>query len=518
MNNNTIDVGLDFGGRHIRAAYRSRDYIISVPAPPSEAFWHPPIITLGHPSGGVAISVLKLLFYTEEMIQWGPKLHQQKAQTIVSDILENVYDSIYTYAGYEIGRLFITIPDWYPIIGRDRLKMATQRAGFDETYLISECQAAAIGYLEDYQHQEKKKIIIYSLGFTGFEAQIIEVGAGQMPRVLAQHSENIQGEGPDAVFSGKDLDLHLLHVALSTAQRYGLQFDLGNLQMYWSHLHRMVEQVKMSLSVDYEAVIEFPPELSQGNPIQMQFPRMVLEQVLYPKVIDPSTHIVQSLMNSINLTPDDIYHILLVGGTTRIPAIQQSLTQIFGDKLVQPREDIIARGAASIDFFTDQEEPDFSRLLNLHQDLSPLQQTDPKFDSANHALTSIEIPEPDVHEDDLKEVTDAKDSIVKAKSLAEEDTAEDLPRPSDESESKSTNILLEQQTLTEQVQANYNQNLNDRKADKNNETTPLSALRHKVEAQIEQGNYDDAQKLLREADQEISQLHEHLQQVMASDS
>lgn len=516
MDNNTIDVGLDFGGRHIRAAYRSRDYVISVPAPPSEAFWHPPIITLGHPSGGVAISVLKLLFYTEEMIQWGPKLHQQKAQTIVSDLLEDVYDSIYTYAGYEIGRLFITIPDWYPIIGRDRLKMATQRAGFDETHLISECQAAALGYLEDYQHQEKKKIVIYSLGFTGFEAQIIEVGAGQMPRVLAQHSENIQGEGPDAVFSGKDLDLHLLHVALSTAQRYGLQLDLANLQMYWSHLHRMVEQVKMSLSVDYEAIVEFPPELSLGSPIQMQFPRMILEQVLYPKVIDPSTHIVQSLMENIDLTPDDIHHVLLVGGTTRIPAIQQSLKQIFGDKLVQPREDIIARGAASIDFFTDQEKPDFSRLLNLHQDLSPLQQTDPKVDSANHALTSIEIPKPDVYEDDFKDITDTKDSIVKAKSPSEDDTEEDLP--SDEAESQDTNILLDQKTLTQRVQANYNQNLNDNKANKNDETAPLSALRQKIEAQIAQGNYDDAQELLKEADQEIHLLRERLQQVMASDS
>lgn len=370
MTDDAIDVGLDFGGRQFRASYRLGEHIISVPAPNSENAWFPPMITIPHPNGGIAMSVLKLLLYSDQFIQYGPKTRQQKPQALLMEILEQVYASIESYAGYDIGRLFITTPDWYPASGRERYKMAAQAAGFREIHFISECQAAVLGYLEDYPEERQTKIFVYSLGFTGFEAQIIEIGADQGMTVLAQHGQNVHERRRPPVFSGRDLDLALLQVVLKTVHQFGLHLDVPTVQEHFAILHRMVEQAKMALAIDPNVAVQFPPDLmpeDEERAVIMQFPRLVLDRVLYPRIIEPSMDVVQQLLYEANIFPDDIHHVLLVGGTTRIPAIQDNLRQFFGDKLIQPREDIIARGAASVELFSSRQQIDVNTLLSAER-------------------------------------------------------------------------------------------------------------------------------------------------------
>lgn len=516
MYDDLIDVGLDFGGRHIRASYRLGKHIISVPASNAEAFWIPPMVTLAAPNGGIAVSVLKLLLFSDQMIHYGMNARQQKPQPIFMDMLEQINESIASYAGYDVGRLFLGIPDWYPNVGRERLKMAAQAAGYEEVHLISESYAAVMGYLEDYPDEGPSKLLVYSLGFSGFEAQIIEIKEDSSIAVLAQHSQNVQGRSPiNAVLSGKDLDLYLLQQVFKAAQQNGIPISPQIVQTNWAHLHHMIEQVKMSLSVEPNVIMQFPYELMPTDrPLAMQFSRQILERVLFPNVVEPSERIIEGLLAETNLTTDDIHHVLLVGGSTRIPAVQSNLKVIFGDKLIQPREDIISRGAASVALYIDNKDDDFGTLVAEQDSMTDIPEAMSDISVAPDGLATINS----IEDTDNVAVTPIDDS------------GRIVPLDTADTEQTERNKFLETNAIKNQGTDTKNKGVNSPPIIQNNSTTKntgahkpvdidesntaesshIKTFIREVESVIQQQEYSQAQDMLDQAEEEIKQLRMRL--------
>jgi molecular chaperone DnaK len=253
-------------------------------------------------------------------------------------ILRKLKEAAESYLGHKIRKAVITVPAYFNDSQRQATKDAGQIAGLEVARIINEPTAAALAYGLDKKKNEK--IAVFDLGGGTFDISILDVGDGVF-EVLSTNGDTHLG--------GDDWDEALIHhIADQFKREQGI--DLRKDQMALQRLKEAAEKAKKDLSFQAQADINLPfitADQSGPKHLTMSISRAEFEKItdsLFERCKGP----VQKAMQDAGLKPSDIDEVVLVGGSTRMPRIQQIVQDIFGKephKGVNPDE-VVAIGAA----------------------------------------------------------------------------------------------------------------------------------------------------------------------------
>ncbi|HHY23725.1 MAG TPA: molecular chaperone DnaK [Clostridiaceae bacterium] len=242
------------------------------------------------------------------------------------------------YLGETITQAVITVPAYFSDSQRQATKDAGKIAGLEVLRIINEPTAAALAYGMDKQHDQK--IMVYDLGGGTFDVSILEIGDGVF-EVLATSGNNKLG--------GDDFDHRIIdYMAENFKRENGI--DLRNDKMAMQRLKEGAEKAKIELSSVASTNINLPfitADASGPKHLDITITKAKFEELiadLVEKTMGPTRQAIQDA----GLTPDKIDKILLVGGSTRVPAVQEAVKKYIGKepfKGINPDE-CVALGAA----------------------------------------------------------------------------------------------------------------------------------------------------------------------------
>ena len=260
------------------------------------------------------------------------------AQEISAMILRKLRQDAESYLGEPVTDAVITVPAYFNDIQRQATKDAGRIAGLNVKRIINEPTSAALAYgLDDGAAQ---KIMVYDLGGGTFDVSIIEIGEGVI-EVLATNGDNHLG--------GDDFDQRIVDHLLQELKRdhhVDIKKDLSALQ----RVREAAEQAKKELSASERAAITLP-YLTQGRGGMVHFETTLTRakfNELTRDLVERTGTPVMNALNDAGIAPSELGRVLLVGGSTRIPAVQEkvrALTGIVPSKNINPDE-CVAQGAA----------------------------------------------------------------------------------------------------------------------------------------------------------------------------
>jgi len=240
--------------------------------------------------------------------------------------------------GKTISQAVITVPAYFTDAQRQATKTAGEIAGFEVLQIINEPTAAALTY--DIRSEETEKLVVYDLGGGTFDVSVVEI-TGEVTEVLASHGNNQLG--------GDDFDRLLqLHLADLFRQAHGVEVPSDDATQ--ARLLRAAEQLKIDLSSHAFATVREAFLGSKGKTalhLETEVSREDLEKLIRPLLEDTLSAIDRALTDA-NLKPEDIDRIILVGGSTRIPLVQEMIAERLGQSPIdgiQP-DLCVALGAA----------------------------------------------------------------------------------------------------------------------------------------------------------------------------
>ena len=257
---------------------------------------------------------------------------------ISSYILANIKKSAEEYFGEKVTDAVITVPAYFSDSQRQATKDAGKIAGLNVLRIINEPTAASLAYGLDKKSEEK--IAIFDLGGGTFDISILEIGDGVF---------EVKATNGDTHLGGEDFDLRLIDY-LADEFRKDQGVDLRNDKMALQRLKEAAEKAKMELSTSMETDVNLPfITADAGGPkhLNIKLTRSKLEALvtdLLDKLEGPS----KVALKDAGLSSSDIDEVLLVGGMTRMPAVQDRVRKIFAkepNKGVNPDE-VVALGAA----------------------------------------------------------------------------------------------------------------------------------------------------------------------------
>lgn len=259
-------------------------------------------------------------------------------QTISAMILMQLKKDAEDFLGEPVTEAVITVPAYFNDIQRQATKDAGRIAGLEVKRIINEPTSAALSYGLD--HGEPQKVMVYDLGGGTFDVSVIEIGEGVI-EVLATAGNNHLG--------GDDFDQRIIDWMVKefkTQQHVDLTGDFAAMQ----RLRDAAEQVKKELSATESSQILLP-YLTQykGTPLHldMTLTRPKFEELIWD-LIEKTAEPVKNALNDAGLAASELNRVLLVGGSTRIPAVQRKVRELAGkepSKNINPDE-CVAKGAA----------------------------------------------------------------------------------------------------------------------------------------------------------------------------
>jgi len=260
-------------------------------------------------------------------------------QEVSAKILNKIRDVASNYLRTPVHRAVVTVPAYFTDRQRQSVKEAGKLVGMEVVRIINEPTSAALAYGVGKGLNEK--VVIYDLGGGTFDVSIIEI-RGQVFEV--------KSTGGDIFLGGIDFDNAMIHYVLREfQQKTGI--DLSQDPVAMQRIKDLAERTKIDLSSREEAPFNIPfiTMTAQGQPlnIEMKFTRKLLEQ-LTVDLIDRTLKIVARVLVDSGLSTKEIDEVMLVGGQTRMPIVQDRLTKFFGkapSKGVHPDE-AVAIGAA----------------------------------------------------------------------------------------------------------------------------------------------------------------------------
>jgi molecular chaperone DnaK len=257
---------------------------------------------------------------------------------ISSYILANIKKSAEEYLGEKVTNAVITVPAYFNDSQRQATKDAGKIAGLNVMRIINEPTAASLAYGLDKSNEGK--IVVFDLGGGTFDVSILEVGDGVF---------EVKATSGDTHLGGEDFDLRLVdYLADEFKKDQGI--DLRKDTMALQRLKEAAEKAKMELSSSMETDVNLPFITADANgPKHLNFriTRAKLE-ALVNDLLDKLEAPCKTAMNDAGITTGDIDEVILVGGMTRMPAVQERVRRIFGKvpgKNVNPDE-VVALGAA----------------------------------------------------------------------------------------------------------------------------------------------------------------------------
>ncbi len=261
-------------------------------------------------------------------------------QEISAMILQKMKKTAEDYLGEEVNRAVITVPAYFNDAQRQATKESGEIAGLKVERIINEPTAAALAYGLDKSNQNKK-IVVYDLGGGTFDVSILELGDGVF-EVLSTNGDTHLG--------GDDFDQVIINYLASEFKYKEGGLDLRKDPMALQRLKEASEKAKIELSSSNQTEINLPYiTATESGPkhLVLTLIRSKFEQ-LSEQLIQRSINPCSKALKDANLTTKDIDEVILVGGSTRIPKVQEEVEKFFGKKPskgVNPDE-VVAIGAA----------------------------------------------------------------------------------------------------------------------------------------------------------------------------
>jgi len=260
-------------------------------------------------------------------------------QEISAMVLQKMKQTAEEYLGEDVSEAVITVPAYFNDAQRKATQEAGEIAGLDVKRIINEPTAASLAYGLD-KKDEDMTIAVYDLGGGTFDISILELGDGVF---------EVKSTSGDTHLGGDDFDSRLIdHLAKEFKKDEGI--DLREDPMAMQRLKDAAEKAKVELSSSQKTNVNLPfitatdsgPKHLNIDISRSQFEKMIDD--LVQKTLDPC----QKVLNDADLSKNDIDQVILVGGSTRIPKIQEIVKDFFGkdpSKGVNPDE-VVAVGAA----------------------------------------------------------------------------------------------------------------------------------------------------------------------------
>ncbi|MDK2906145.1 MAG: molecular chaperone DnaK [Petrotoga sp.] len=260
-------------------------------------------------------------------------------QQISAFILKKLVKDAEEYLGGKIKKAVITVPAYFNDAQRQATKEAGEIAGLEVLRIINEPTAASIAFGLD-RSKEERKIVVYDLGGGTFDVSILDIGE-DIIEVIATSGNNHLG--------GDDFDQRIIDwLADEFMKEY--KVDLRKDKQALQRLKEAAESAKIELSSKLETDINLPfITVVDGQPVHLEkkLTRTKLEELI-GDLIESTRGPIENAMRDAKLSPQDISDVLLVGGSTRIPAVQKLVKNYFGKdpaKNVNPDE-AVAIGAS----------------------------------------------------------------------------------------------------------------------------------------------------------------------------
>mgnify|MGYP001338070507 FL=1 len=263
---------------------------------------------------------------------------KQSPSQISAMILQKMKETAEAYLGEKVEKAVITVPAYFNDAQRQATKDAGRIAGLEVLRIINEPTAAALAYGLD--KKEGKTIAVYDLGGGTFDISVLEIGDGVF---------EVKSTNGDTFLGGEDFDMRLVEY-LANEFKKDQGIDLKNDKLALQRLKEAAEKAKIELSSASQTEINLPfITADQTGPkhLTMKLTRAKFEQLvddLVQRTIDPC----RAALKDAGLKPAEIDEVVLVGGMTRMPKIQEIVKQFFGKephKGVNPDE-VVAIGAA----------------------------------------------------------------------------------------------------------------------------------------------------------------------------
>ena len=260
-------------------------------------------------------------------------------QEISAMILQKLKTDAENYLGQKVTQAVITVPAYFSDSQRQATKDAGKIAGLEVLRIINEPTAAALAFGMDKEDQDQK-IMVYDLGGGTFDVSILDIGDGVF-EVLATNGNTHLG--------GDDFDNAIIdYLADEFKKSNGI--DLKTDKMAMQRLKEAAEKAKIELSGVQQTQINLPfitADSTGPKHLDVTLTRAKFEELIHD-LVEATAGPVNQAMKDAGLTPNDIHKVLLVGGSTRVPAVQEAVKRITGkepDKGINPDE-CVAIGAA----------------------------------------------------------------------------------------------------------------------------------------------------------------------------
>lgn len=262
---------------------------------------------------------------------------------VSAEILKKMKKTAEDYLGENVTDAVVTVPAYFDDAQRQATKDAGKIAGLDVKRIVNEPTAAALAYGMDHKRGDAK-IVVYDLGGGTFDVSIIEIA-----EVEGEHQFEVLSTNGDTFLGGEDFDLRIIeYFADEFKNQNGI--DLHSDPIALQRLKEAAETAKIELSTRQETDVNLPYiTADQTGPkhLVMKLTRSKLE-ALVEDLVDRTMTPCRSALSDAGLENSDIDEVILVGGQTRMPLVQQKVQATFGR---EPRRDVnpdeaIAMGAA----------------------------------------------------------------------------------------------------------------------------------------------------------------------------
>jgi len=257
---------------------------------------------------------------------------------VSSYVLANIKKTAEEYLGEKVTDAVVTVPAYFNDSQRQATKDAGKIAGLNVMRIINEPTAASLAYGLDKKAEEK--VVVFDLGGGTFDVSILEIGDGVF---------EVKSTNGDTHLGGEDFDLRVIDYLADEFKR-DQGIDIRSDKMALQRLKEAAEKAKMELSTSMETDVNLPfitADASGPKHLNIKITRAKLESLI-ADLLDNLVKPCQIALRDSEIAKNDINEVILVGGMTRMPAVQERVKQIFGKdphKGVNPDE-VVALGAA----------------------------------------------------------------------------------------------------------------------------------------------------------------------------
>ena len=263
---------------------------------------------------------------------------------VSAEVLRKMKQTAEDYLGHEVTQAVITVPAYFNDSQRQATKDAGRIAGLEVLRIINEPTAAALAYGVDKQDKQDRKIAVYDLGGGTFDISIIEIA-----NVDGEKQIEVLSTNGDTFLGGEDFDQRLMDYLIDEFMK-DQGVDLTKDVLALQRLKEAAEKAKIELSNSNQTDVNLPyitADASGPKHMNIKLTRAKLES-LVEELIQRSIEPCKIAMKDAKVTKDDIDEIILVGGMTRMPKVQEAVEKLFGKA---PRKDVnpdeaVAVGAA----------------------------------------------------------------------------------------------------------------------------------------------------------------------------